>query len=432
MHHRVVHLSVGTLFVSGLFLPGSSFAAPAPATCPNGTPIAASTICTLPVDVANINVQAWGGGGGGGSGNGARGGGGGGSYCGATNIPVVSSQSLTVTIGSGGSVGNAGGTTSVTGNGVSGIVANGGAAGGNPSGGSGGATSGCTYSGATKYSGGNGGKKGTNTVPVLGTTVDAAGGGGGGSATASANGGNGGNPTNRVIGQITIPEVVGGTGGTGQGNGGKGGDAFGGGDANGVAGVAPGGGGGGRAVATGIVTRTSGTGASGQVTISYTPLPRAASGNAGGGEVLATITGGNCAGFQSTSFAAPTNHPPLTIFPYGTFGFTAIGCPTTGGSITITLTYPNDLPKETVYWKNINGQWVDWTKKVVISGKTVQLTITDGGDGDTNPAAGVIGDPSGPGLNSASTIPTMQQWALVLMGLLLSALAWRQTRRSEG
>lgn len=100
----------------------------------------------------------------------------------------------------------------------------------------------------------------------------------------------------------------------------------------------------------------------------------------------------------------PTGAPAGETFPYGVFGFTALSCGT-GGTVTITLSYPAALPGDAKYWKNINGTWVDWTSKVTISGKTVVLTITDGGEGDTNPNPGEISDPSGPAFGGPGPTP---------------------------
>ena len=109
------------------------------------------------------------------------------------------------------------------------------------------------------------------------------------------------------------------------------------------------------------------------------------------------------------------------------FDFTALGCGDSNGTITITLTYPNPLPVGVQYWKYISGTWVDWTSQVTIAGNTVVLTLTDGGTGDTNPTPGEISDPSGPAFGSGPTpIPTLSEWAMLLLTLLLSGLAWRQ------
>jgi hypothetical protein len=101
------------------------------------------------------------------------------------------------------------------------------------------------------------------------------------------------------------------------------------------------------------------------------------------------------------------------------FGFTALNC-TDGGTVTITLTYPNDLPPGTKYWKNINGTWVDWTGFTTISGNTVVLTLTDGAYGDTNPNPGAISDPGGPGYGISTSVPTLSEWGIITLSGLLA------------
>jgi len=180
--------------------------------------------------------------------------------------------------------------------------------------------------------------------------------------------------------------------------------------------------------ATFTVTGTGASSGTATATIDITILATQAIGNTPGGPVTATITGGACLGYQagSTQFTVPTSPPAGETFPYGVFGFTALRCGL-GGTVTITLTYPQPLPAETRYWKNISGTWVDWTGKVTITGNTVVLTITDGGEGDTNPNAGEISDPSGPTFDSGPTpIPTLSEWAMLLLSLLIGGLAWRQ------
>ena len=65
---------------------------------------------------------------------------------------------------------------------------------------------------------------------------------------------------------------------------------------------------------------------------------------------------------------------------------------------------------------------------LVISGSTVHFSVTDGQLGDDDwTANGVILDPVMP-LAAAQHIPTLNEWALLLLTLLVGALAWRQTR----
>ncbi|MDS4031098.1 MAG: IPTL-CTERM sorting domain-containing protein, partial [Candidatus Contendobacter sp.] len=169
-------------------------------------------------------------------------------------------------------------------------------------------------------------------------------------------------------------------------------------------------------------------------------LATTAQGNAGGGLVTAALTGGTCIGFANgtTSFpVAPTPLPPGVIFPYGLFGFTAV-CPT-GGTITLTMTYPNPLPPDTQYWKygptagDPSNHW--YVLPATLAGNTATFTITDGGLGDDDLVAdGDIVDQGGPGVppnvgNGATGIPTLGEWALLLFSALFGSLLWRTRRR---
>ncbi len=200
-----------------------------------------STTWTVPTDVCEVTVEAWGAGGGGGSGasNDAGAGGGGGAYS-SSLISVTPDDTETITVGSGGSATNVGGDTSFRD--TSTVMAKGGGGGGagTTTGAGGAAGSGV---GTTTFSGGSGAAGGTAGIP--GNRV---GGGGGGSATASADGGNG----------------SGGTGGSGEGAGGDGTTGSG----TGGAGTAPGGAGGG-----GGASGTGGAGAAGRVKLTYTADP---------------------------------------------------------------------------------------------------------------------------------------------------------------
>jgi hypothetical protein len=171
-------------------------------------------------------------------------------------------------------------------------------------------------------------------------------------------------------------------------------------------------------------------------------LAPTAQGNAGGGLVTAAITGGTCVGFAngSTHFlVAPTPLPPCVTFPYGLFEFTAV-CPSEGGTLTLTVTYPNPLPPGTQYWKygstsrNATPHW--YVLPATITGNTAIFTIADGGLGDDIPGTpdGAIVDQGGPGApgagNGATGIPTLSEWGLLLLGLVLSGLIWHQSRRT--
>lgn len=217
---------------------------------------ASSGTWTAPAGVTSATVEAWGGGGAGGgaTGNPAMGGGGAGGQYARKVVTVVPGNNYAVVVGAGGTGGTgnggAGGDSTFA---VNVVVAKGGAGGGGASsnGGDGVAGIGSASGGVgdTVFAGGSGaaGVAGSNCG------VGGAGGGGAGSTGAggAASGATGGNGT-----------------ATGGGDGGNGRNSSG----TGNAGSAAGGGGGG-ACAESNTNRTGGAGASGMVTITYTPAP---------------------------------------------------------------------------------------------------------------------------------------------------------------
>ena len=68
-------------------------------------------------------------------------------------------------------------------------------------------------------------------------------------------------------------------------------------------------------------------------------------------------------------------------------------------------------------------------------GNVVTFTITDGGLGDDDlQANGTIVDQGGPGFPvsaSALQTPTLSQWALIALALLMLGFAWRTRRLAE-
>ena len=153
-----------------------------------------------------------------------------------------------------------------------------------------------------------------------------------------------------------------------------------------------------------------------------------------GGTVNAGITGGS---FVTTQAATPTNPPVGQSFPYGVFGFTA-ATNTLGGSITITLTYPQALAAGSQIWKNINGTWLDYTSNVTFnqSRTTITYTIVDGGPFDSD---GVVNqsvtDPIGPATSptpSPQPIPTLSEWGqIMMMFLMIVTVGWYGRRLKQ-
>ncbi len=219
-----------------------------------------SSSWVAPAGVTSVNVDVWAGGGAGGQGNltiRGGGGGGGGAYSGKTAYTVTPGNSYTVTVGAGGTSGGATGnpgddswfdSTAV-------VLAKGGQGGVITTGGAGGGAGGLASGGVgdTKFSGGNGSAESNGTCS----------GSGGGGAGTTQNGSVGGVCTGGAGGSS-----FGGAGGDGVGlnsGGGNGGNLRSGGGAGGEF--------------AGGSNGPGGTGARGEVRVTYT-LPATASGSA--------------------------------------------------------------------------------------------------------------------------------------------------------
>jgi hypothetical protein len=132
----------------------------------------------------------------------------------------------------------------------------------------------------------------------------------------------------------------------------------------------------------------------------------------------------------------PTAPPGAIGFPHGLFTFTTINC-TPGSTLAFTITYPTPLPPGTQYWKygpepgNATPHW--YVLPATIAGNIATFSITDGAQGDDDLAAnGTIVDQGGPGFPVGATAqqtPTLSEWAMVLMALLVLIFAAGGLRR---
>jgi hypothetical protein len=83
---------------------------------------------------------------------------------------------------------------------------------------------------------------------------------------------------------------------------------------------------------------------------------------------------------------------------YGLFSFRIDGL-SSGETVNVTFYFPDDIPSDAKWYQyqSVDGTLLDETANIVINGKKVVLTITDGGTGDADGIAnGIIIDPSGP------------------------------------
>ena len=98
------------------------------------------------------------------------------------------------------------------------------------------------------------------------------------------------------------------------------------------------------------------------------------------------------------------------------------------------MDYGSPLPAGARYWK-VGNPWYQLAAS--ISGSVVQFSITDGGTGDNDGSAnGQIVDPSGAvqvsggsGATSATPIPTMSGWALIVLSMLLVLVVFARRKQ---
>jgi hypothetical protein len=194
-----------------------------------------------------------------------------------------------------------------------------------------------------------------------------------------------------------------------------------------------------------VARNAQGTSAPSSPSNSVTPAASSVSGASatGSGTITASFTGGGdgCT-FATTQFIGappgsgpvPPTAPPGVTFPHGMFDFTTSGC-SPASTLTFTIVYPTPLPAGTHYWKygptpdEPTPHW--YTLPATISGNTATFSIADGGLGDDDLVAnGAVVDQGGPGVGgggggSAAAIPTLSEWAMILLSMLLLAAGAR-------
>lgn len=178
------------------------------------------------------------------------------------------------------------------------------------------------------------------------------------------------------------------------------------------------------------------------VTANFTALNRTFSGPSatGSGAISAsfTTTDATCTYGTTQFIAPPPGSPPVpptspanVVFPHGLFDFTVVAC-APGASVNLTITYPVPLAPGTLYWKygpepgNAVPHW--YVMPSTIAGNTATFSITDGGQGDDDLTAnGTIVDQGGPGMPAGGgplQVPTLSQWALILLAMLMLVAGW--------
>ena len=148
--------------------------------------------------------------------------------------------------------------------------------------------------------------------------------------------------------------------------------------------------------------------------------------------------GGSTCTFDAanTGFVASTTAPPPgKRLPQGAFKFRLTGCDP-DSTVTMSVTWPQPVAQYVKFGKAAVGAAADsWfvPPALVIARHTTTFTITDGGIGDSDAAAGVIADPTFPAADAeapgaVTAVPTLYQWMLVLLSLLLAGAAWHGGR----
>jgi hypothetical protein len=124
--------------------------------------------------------------------------------------------------------------------------------------------------------------------------------------------------------------------------------------------------------------------------------------------VIVSCSAGRILNLQAqdpSNLAAPSNYN----FPYGVFKFQIVGLAESEFT-TITFDFEDTVSKDIVwYWYDVlTAQWTDISDdiKLAVNGLQVQITLTDGGVGDSDEVSGQITDPSGPALKSISSSST--------------------------
>ncbi len=155
------------------------------------------------------------------------------------------------------------------------------------------------------------------------------------------------------------------------------------------------------------------------------PLP-------GGGDAEVEI-GGAPPGCTVTQLVidgvVPPGAPARAIFPLGVMRFTAESC--AGATLVVRVTYPKSVADLRLMKHGPTGadpqpQWFELTgAQRSNGGRTVEFTITDDGEGDSErQAPGVIRDPFAPMATAPDVqpVPTLPAWGLALLALALSVL----------
>ncbi len=169
----------------------------------------------------------------------------------------------------------------------------------------------------------------------------------------------------------------------------------------------------------------------------------------GSGDISASLSGGGSGRWifapsgngidETAGFIPLSGHPkspgvtpPLGyLFAYGLFDFVLIEGEA-GSAASLTITYPEALPEGSEFLmfgattSNPTPHWYRYPSAVV-SGNSVTLSVTDGGSGDGELTANsLIRGQGGVAYISATAVPTLTPWALLLLAAGLATVVARR------
>ncbi|MFH1153233.1 MAG: choice-of-anchor U domain-containing protein [Pseudomonadota bacterium] len=126
--------------------------------------------------------------------------------------------------------------------------------------------------------------------------------------------------------------------------------------------------------------------------------------------------------------------PSDLYFPFGVFGFIMADV-TEGETVTIRIYMPRDEAITGNYKKSsASGLWENIATGVdneTYPNKTViTIQIAEGGGFDSDDDPSTITDPGAPGYFRNSTIPTVNEWVILILGLLLVLFSLKRYSRS--
>ncbi|QPS09542.1 IPTL-CTERM sorting domain-containing protein [Delftia acidovorans] len=127
--------------------------------------------------------------------------------------------------------------------------------------------------------------------------------------------------------------------------------------------------------------------------------------------------------------------PEAYSYPFAAVDFAADQCQP-GSNLTVTLTYPSQVPQGATMMKWDGAAWQTFVPDS-INNNQVTYTVADNGPLDTNKTSGLFADPAilaaplvAPSAASKA-IPTLSEWGLIFMSAILAMLGLARIRRRQ-